>query len=221
MKKNRLNRPCILFVSKWATPNIYIYKCVNDVSTQYANGAGGISQLIDVIQCEWTWHHWSFLLWKFNLFLLFMWVSSYSVFRGNSVLYHTTQSRCKCELFDLSWVDPADAIETGFSAKTWSLWAVRRIHTETLSYHIILWTDFSPLSVDLSLSCQGCSQPLPVGGLWQICRALGDNSWSLRYITLRKGGVKGTYGFCFHWYLVWHRASLIALVLQFPNFFFR
>lgn len=52
--------------------------------------------------------------------------------------------------------------------------------TERLSYYIILWTDFSPLGGDLSLACHGSriQSAAASGGLWQICRALGDNSWS-------------------------------------------
>lgn len=59
-------------------------------------------------------------------------------------------------------------------------------------------------------------------GLWQICRALGDNSWSCLSALHHSPceSVKGMHmAFIFHWYLGWQCIDLIALEPSFKVFF--
>lgn len=119
---------------------------------------------------------------EFSCFLLCMSASSYSPVRKKPLLstHHPSIDLSVCSRLILTLqmsqkqcvVKKPGCCNCCMSREMYS--------TEGLSYYIILWTDFSPLGGDLSLACHGCriQSAAASGGLWQICRALGDNSWS-------------------------------------------
>lgn len=118
-------------------------------------------------------------------------------------------------------------IECGFcrygrdSMLWWNLvvivvWAVRCI-LQRDCHAILFYGRISPPSAmicHLLVKGEESSQLLLVGGLWQICRALRDNSWSCLstlHQSLRWGCERNAFGFYFQWYLSWQRISFIIL----------
>ncbi len=130
-----------------------------------------------------------------QVFLMFMRASSYSPVRTTSVCTsacwpcnrntdssHLLPQVCIVGWFLTQWILRMSQRQCAvMKPACWDCCMSRKMYsTERLSYYIILWTDFSPLGGDLSFACHGrrIQSAAASGGLWQICRALGDNSWS-------------------------------------------